>query len=775
MLRFCGKGFKKPEGVETVIAEEHVCFDKDLWQNSRRYFRDYFCDDITVMRLLPVMDRNGEILCYGWQDGEANRELRMLRELGQNSNALQFGDVFPGIRQVVVHGFNELAYYFVKYLETQKVESLVSGNYWDLMGYQCGLASETDCDDTMVIYAESFYQNTEWYQRIVRSASEEFECINQIYEANVKAGKIKDAGGDFRWFLAQLEGREVAIFGTGAKAQDTYDLLYGHGIDITAFVEKNGYGTGKDDTRTLLGKQVFSIGHVISQMKGTVLVSCTGKNSALGTELTEVLDYYGYERNKYFFLIDDYTVVSYSNLNHILRGKSVLLTGDEVLCQILKEYLERVEGFDIHIRCVKLERGCADDGILCIVHPWCGDGYAANNPRLRQLEEELKVAGDISYTMYFSHVRVFVLINEYLNTGMGKYTIRQLIPKGILCGAIPNGAGNTFVRGIFDGHSDILMLPYSDWNENILLHCIRLSDEKPDDMIKEFKDMAESFLGSVDDQFEESIGYWLSQKGGFTPQELFIIFHIAYSEVKNGKRITDLSQKIVYWEPHYINRMDFPFLQKWLEAPCINGYTIAMRRDGITRCGSLYKLCIQLKRIYDIISDTVSDRITSEYWQVLWVRFEDFKLHPRKELTKICAVAGIPWSDTMMRTTLDGNEWGYYEIKDFDLKPVFNKYEEYFSAFDRFRMAIICSPYQKRYGYTYENCMKFARKELWEMFLKGFRFQQELQFVSEKERTGYILAVYEILRWQLWNARKHMVLDDITPKFGSVELSTSSG
>ena len=107
MLRFCGKGFKKPEGVETVIAEEHVCFDKDLWQNSRRYFRDYFCDDITVMRLLPVMDRNGEILCYGWQDGEANRELRMLRELGQNSNALQFGDVFPGIRQVVVHGFNE--------------------------------------------------------------------------------------------------------------------------------------------------------------------------------------------------------------------------------------------------------------------------------------------------------------------------------------------------------------------------------------------------------------------------------------------------------------------------------------------------------------------------------------------------------------------------------------------------------------------------------------------------------------------------------------------
>lgn len=790
MLRFCGKRFMKPESLKIVIAEGHICLDKNIWRDSRRYFRDNFCDDATVRHLLPVIDERGEILCYGWQDDEANRELRMLRELGQNRDALQFRNIFPAAREVVVCGCNELAYFFVKYLETQQIKVSVTGKYWDFLGYKSVTADETDSKDAMIIYAESFFQNAEWYQRIVRSASAEFECINKIYEANVTAGIIKDTGGDFKWLLEQLGNREVAILGTGAKAQDVYDLLYEHGIDITAFVEKDGHGMGRDAHRTLLGKTISGIGHAISHMKGTVFISC-GRGSALGSGQMENFDYYGYERNKQFYLIDDYTEVPYSNLIHILKGKSVLLAGDKILCHMLKIYLEKVEDDNINVKYIQLSQDKADgDEILCIVHPWCGTENAALNLRLYRLGEEIKSAGNVSYTKYFSYVRAFVIISEYLNSEIEKYTARQLIPKGIFLGAIPPVSGNTFVRGVLDGHPDVMMLPYSDWNENLFLYCICLAQEKAENILRIFKNTVDSFVADADrifyawDRFEENVRELLALKEQFTSQELFLIFHIAYAGMINGTKITDISGKVIYWEPHYLNRMDFPFLAKWLESPYVSGHTLLLRRDGIMCSGSGFKICKQSKRTYNlpafvsgmdmdyIVSDTVSDRVVCRYWKEVKMRFEDLKIHPNKELSRICETIGIPWSDTMLHTTLNGNEWGWGRIKDFDLKPVFNKYEEYFSEFDRFRISIICSPYQKKYGYVYENCMEFSRVELREMFLKEFRFQMGLQFTDEIEKAGYFLTVYEILGQQLWNARKHMVLDDIVPEFEPVEIST---
>lgn len=91
MLRFCEKEFVNLGDMETAIAEERVRMDKDIWQNCRQYFRKQFSDDAAVRGLMPITDGNGEILCYGWQDGEANRELRMIKELAQDSKALQGG------------------------------------------------------------------------------------------------------------------------------------------------------------------------------------------------------------------------------------------------------------------------------------------------------------------------------------------------------------------------------------------------------------------------------------------------------------------------------------------------------------------------------------------------------------------------------------------------------------------------------------------------------------------------------------------------------------
>lgn len=791
MLRFVDKRFKKPEGMEIIIAEENICFNKDLWQNTHRYYKKYLSDDMTVMRLLPIIGGDGEVICYGWLDDEANRELRMLKELKTNEGALQFRDVFKEVKEVVVCGCNELAYFFVKYLETQQIKVWVTGKYWNFFGYQSATIDELCGKDILTIQAEGFLQNAEWYQRIVRSASSEFECIDKVYEVNVISSKIKDSEGDFSWLIEQLTGRYVVLIGTNAKAQDTCDLLFSKGIDIVSFVDIDSCETGRDGIRTLLGKTVLDTGYAISHMdQETIFIDCMGKGSALGTACTEKFDYYGYERNRQFFLIDDYTDVPYSNLVHLLKEKVVLLTGDAVLCQILKEYLERVEEGQIDVRHMELEHFYTDGNeIVCVVHPWCEVEQTENNLRACKLKENLKKAEGISYTTYFSYVRAFVMINEYLSRDLKKYTIGDLIPKGILLGAIPVVSGNVFVRGILDGHPDIMMLPYSDWNNNLVLYCLCLANEKAENIVGAFKNMIDSFFADSAhifadwDKFKENLEELIALKEQFTSQELFLIFHIAYAATMNGRKIEEVSGKVIYWEPHYFNRMDFPFLARWLESPDINGNTIVMRRDGITYCGSQYKLSKQWGTIHDlpafvlgmaidyIITDTVSARVTCQYWKELKMRFEDLKLHPVEELSRVCGCSGLSMSDTMWRTTLNGYEWNWEGIKDFDLKPVFNKYEEYFSEFDRFRISVICSAYQKKYGYVYEDCTEFTRTELWNMFLKEFRFQRERQFRDKKERIGYFLAVYDIIRWQLWNARKHILLDDVLPEFEPIEIS----
>lgn len=87
----------------------------------------------------------------------------------------------------------------------------------------------------------------------------------------------------------------------------------------------------------------------------------------------------------------------------------------------------------------------------------------------------------------------------------------------------------------------------------------------------------------------------------------------------------------------------------------------------------------------------------------------------------------------MLATTRHGKiacyDSGNEIVKNFDLKLVFNLYEEYFSDFDRFRINMsnmIFSRDQKRFGYSYVNCKEFSKYQLQEMYLKPFCFERKL-------------------------------------------------
>lgn len=137
MLRFLRKNLiDQDDGININIVSQCAEFDEKIWQNGRECFRQNGERNPSVLQIVSIMDKQGEILCYGWQDIEANRELRMLRELNEIHDTLQFPDIFPDTREIVVYGCNELAYYFVKYLERFNVSISVSGKYWEFLGYE---------------------------------------------------------------------------------------------------------------------------------------------------------------------------------------------------------------------------------------------------------------------------------------------------------------------------------------------------------------------------------------------------------------------------------------------------------------------------------------------------------------------------------------------------------------------------------------------------------------------------------------------------------------
>lgn len=775
MLCFCEKDFTVSSDIQVTEAEECMFLDKDLWKNGRVYFKCGMYDSTDKARLLPIVDKGQELVCYGYQDNEANRELRMLKEITRTKEALQFADIFPDIRRVVICGCNELAYFFARYLEGRQIPVFVTGKYWDFMGYT--QAENIVCDkSTMVVYAEDFFQRIIRDQMFFKSVSPEFECIDKIYEANVLAGKIRDTIGNFEDFIYCLSGeREIVILGDGREAQDAYDLLLKYGIDICGFaVESNA-------RKNLFGKKVMSMNEAVTFLDSPVFLECHGHNGALGEKYTEYFDYYGYERNRQFFLMRDYTDIPISNLVHVLCGKKVVLAGDRRLSQILSRYLNAVENGNISIRSIDLGQSepVEQGEIVCMVVP----DY---HNRLKSMREkrELEYAQFLSalqsnnYTEYFARNRSFTLIESYLNQGSEKYVSSKLTPKGILLGKIPPWSGNVFFKDIMDGHPEVLLLPYSDFNDNLFWYCLRLSEYSSDEIVQNFWEMYDEESGDREngfpdwEKFESSLERFLRMKKSFTSQELFVMFHISYAEMLTAEKVSDIRQLVIYWEPHFVPRFDFSFLSDWLKDGKINGQMMELRRNNVVRTGSACARVTehQLSPVAPFYNMFLDDSVWGgqlDDESVFKMRFEDIKLHPREELEKVCRRMDITWSDKMLKTTSCGQVSSYRGSTDFDLKPVFNKYADFLSEFDRFRISIACSPYQKRYGYTYENCLKFSRREIQEMFLKPFLFESNELFEKDDQTQ---LKICEWMKWQLWDIRKHMVLDDIQPEFGQLEI-----
>lgn len=765
---------RKASNIHCAILKEYVTIDNDIWLNARNFFSHYVFE-FQEHVLLPILDLKGHLVCFAYEDAEANREIRMLKELLEMPGALQFSDIYPEYKRVKIYGFNELAYFFAKYLERTGIQVEVIGEMW--RGFFRNAQLELADDECLTIYAEGVGERKgPWTERLLTSVSVEFEHIDKVYEMNIRKGKIFNPKGDINSLLAYLRQKEeIIIYGTGCQEQAAYDYLMGEGIEACCFVGTNY----SECSHTMFGKRIISGREARISYKKAVFIDCTHKNSAWGIGKVDYYDYIGYRRNEQFILLRDYVEFEGSTLLNVFCKTNVVLTGDVYLCRCLSDYLEQngifVKGYlDIlsqkfnYIQISKVEVSEIDDQTTClIVVPEFFEPEEFRDSKEVELKDRiityLKEHRIYDYCDYFSYIDSFIHVEANVNMCINK----QFLPKKVVIGSIEGYSGKVFFRGLLDSHPSIMMIHYSILNDDLIWICIRLSVVETSYILPLFWEICEASSIKLDkpSAFNDKMSKLIKNENRYSAQELFVMIHIAYMNMYE-KDISeyDIKEMIIYWEPHFMEREILENCVKWFGTDMMSCSIINVVRNICISKGSAFKAMISKswckdKRIasYNVFSYPSINKEKIKCCDRVVVKFEDLKCNPRQNLLMICKKWDIHWSETLMATTYKGMKQSVYnqerEISDFDLEPVYNSYEKYFSEFDRFRIMLVNAPWQQTYGYPYVKIFMFSQRELQNMFIKKFRFEDMLEFENCKQEFEYKLQIRRYVSAQLQLAR----------------------
>ena len=120
------------------------------------------------------------------------------------------------------------------------------------------------------------------------------------------------------------------------------------------------------------------------------------------------------------------------------------------------------------------------------------------------------------------------------------------------------------------------------------------------------------------------------------------------------------------------------------------------------------------------------------------VRFEDLKLYPRETTEKLCEFLRIPWSETCLHITTNGEDSGIVDgTAGFDTKPVYNMHPEHMSTLDYYRIELLNAKNFQVWGYKlkYYDGTKYTAEDLEKLF--AIPFKVETQELDPKKWPGW--------------------------------------
>ena len=777
------------KNLNDAIRKDCLILDDNIWKNGRKMFLQYeknFGGEI----LIPVLNEERYLLCFAWQDEEANRELRMLDELMECGDAAGFAELYPEYDCVTVRGCNELAYSFVQYLEKAGILVNVTGVNWSSLELGKKHAQEWK-EEEAADYRKYTVHGEGVSEKKINieersSVSAEFECIDRIYEENIKKGMIKDTKEDPAGVIHKLRGKKIGILNMAQASLNAYDFLLKNGIDICCFVSDRLQDHGQE----LFGKKVLKISHAMTEMEDMVFLDAENKYSSWGFGQADMCHYFGYKRNEKFFMFRDYAELPWNGLYHIMRHRlsssdgKMILAGDYHLCLWLNQMLaardEHMRGRIAYCDILNEHEQC--DGRM----PWINSHEVQKqdfcllalpnfNCNFEDNKKCLKMA-KAEYKKRFWEQNI---------TDVSEYSVDQMIlakwPNmknskkwqvgGVLLGSIDSSCGNVFFREILDGHPQIMMIDYCYLNDNLISICFRLAKEKRENILPLLWKLYDEkiFYGFQQDEiwdasgkqaFHQNMQKLLTEQESFTPGELFVIIHVAYARML-GQKVDHISDMFIYWEPHFVAREMEEEYTAWLNNLTSKGTIVSVVRNACIQAGSVLKSwkSQNLFTVMRFLPFAMSRRDPwniKNYlgWNRISIKFEDLKTEPKKIMEDLCDKTGLQWSDRLLETSYRGAP----DCDGFRLNPVYNAYDELISSFDRFRISLICGAWQKDYGYPYARSLDFSRSELQKIFDKPFWFEEDASLDNEDVRKNYRKFRRKILRINLWKNRRKEIM-----------------
>lgn len=440
------------------------------------------------------------------------------------------------------------------------------------------------------------------------------------------------------------EEKEIIIIGSGREAQDVYDFLFKNNIDICCFVNENY----EEQLHKLFGKDILCSLDARNRYTQAVFIECMSKHSAWGFGNTDIYDYMGYRRNKEFYLIKDYVEISGNGLTNILKLKKVMLIGDVYLCNILNNFFVQ-KGISV-IECLDVAQQYerqnmsneidnmdseSEKGIiyLIVIHEFFEREQKQRQTALkRRIVNYLKMNEQYDYSDYFSSTNAFIDIEQ---AQLNKYSQKYLIPKKIILGSIESNSGNTFIRGLLDGHPSVLMIHYCHFNNNLFWLCICLSRLKSDQILDAFwriYNEQKEWTGINDPiAFNVKMQQLLAQSDHVTSQELFVIFHISYMFM-NGYNINEnhINNLVIYWEPHHVERSVVENFVSWLGSGKVRCDILNIVRNIVMRYGAVRDFFLQTnkdknKAYYYVMNHPFMEQKEYRWSDRIIVKFEELK------------------------------------------------------------------------------------------------------------------------------------------------------
>lgn len=539
----------KNESTELAIDRNYAVVGNDIWERAAEYFENY---DIGIREIpiLPICSAQGDLLCFAYEDDEAKRQVRQVRELSELENtAVHFTDIYPEITNIIIKGCNELSFKFREYLKNTGVSVQVEGEIWQKFGI---VSDEAGLDyATMVINAEGTWQKSKDLRKeLQRTVGVCFECIDKIYEENIRLGNIQNTNCTERELINYLRNRHVIALGRKIKSIQGINYLYKNRIKIDAILDN----VAGQEERYIFGIPVFTYLSIIQRFDNPIFIDCESEGSAWGGGSVDWYDYHGYRRNINYFVLSDYIEMKAEYPKNLIEDqKRIVLIGDVLLCSYLKSCIHDIlkdkvlitywdilnENNQVYLDEIEKDQYDLDETDTCLFIP-AELNYVNDHVRklYRRYEDALRKCKMYNYTELFEDRHAWNgldLIVKFKTTG--------LKVKGIILGEINHFTGNILMRGILDGHPSIIkMAGYNYLNERMYEICVRLSQVKSEYIIEGLNDIFyKASVSSCDKHIFDDFRDWkmfcnyvreyLPVSGYVSAQELFVFFHAAYERI----------------------------------------------------------------------------------------------------------------------------------------------------------------------------------------------------------------------------------------------------